>query len=61
MEVVEVFLIHIPYDIGSVVRRWVLEAANDPNGPWTPISCHPDDDTFFYDVTDGQNKENSFL
>lgn len=46
---------------GSVVRKWTLEAAKSPNGPWTLISNHPDDDTFFYDVTDGQNKENSFM
>lgn len=46
---------------GSVVRRWVLEAATSINGPWTVISSHPEDDTFFYDVTDGQDKENSFL
>ncbi|KAK8821667.1 hypothetical protein WA556_002114 [Blastocystis sp. ATCC 50177/Nand II] len=46
---------------GSVVRKWTLEAAKSLNGPWTLISNHPEDDTFFYDVTDGQNKENSFL
>ena len=46
---------------GSVIRKWVLEAAANINGPWIPLSYHPEDDTFFYDVTDGQNKENSFL
>ena len=46
---------------GSVVRKWVVEASNDIEGPWTVISNHPEDDTFFCDVTDGQNKENSFL
>ena len=46
---------------GSVVRKWSLEAAKSIDGPWTMISDHPEDDTFFYDVTDGQNKENSFL
>ena len=43
------------------MRRWVLEASCSPEGPWTIISSHPEDDTYFYDVTDGQNKENSFL
>lgn len=43
------------------MRRWVLEASCSPDGPWTIISSHPEDDTYFYDVTDGQNKENSFL
>ena len=39
----------------------MLEASCSPEGPWTIISSHPEDDTYFYDVTDGQNKENSFL
>ena len=46
---------------GSVVRKRIVEASNDVNGPWTVISNHPEDDTFFCDVTDGQNKDNSFL
>ena len=61
MEVEEVWIEVFHVIVGSVVRKWVLEAATTVNGPWIPLSCHPEDDTFFYDVTDGQNKENSFL
>lgn len=61
MEEDEVGMNRTQYSIGSVVRKWVLEASTSINGPWTVISSHPEDDTFFYDVTDGQDKEKSFL
>ena len=46
---------------GSVVRKWVLEGATSPEGPWTTLSLHPEDETYFQDVVDGQDKEKSFL
>ena len=46
---------------GSVVRKWIVEGACSPEGPWTTLSYHPEDDTYFQDVSDGQDKEKSFL
>lgn len=45
---------------GSVIRSWKLEASKSMDGPWTVLSIHEEDCSFFNDVYRSDIRSDSF-